>query len=580
MRRGLFAGCGVVAAGWLLVVTTRSPQAQAAADLVLVNGRVLTVDATDSVAQAIAIAGGKIVAVGTSDQIRSRVGSRTEVIDLRGRAATPGLIDTHVHFSEAAALFSVDLSGIAIKTIADVLARVAAQVAKTKPGDWVTGNGWDEGKLAERRYISAADLDTVSPNNPVWLEQTTGHYGVANSRALRMAEVRKDTRDPPAGTIDRDAQGNPTGVMKEAAAGMVTRLVPPYTREQEREGLVRMIEDFNREGMTAAKDPGIGQQKWDLYRELLKENKLTVRVFALWSGSRNGQGADQVLARVQALPRPPASFGDGVLISGGVKMFMDGSGGARTAWMYEDWNRNVRDRDTGNRGYPSIDPETYRRIVDDLHNAGIHVSTHAIGDRAIDWVVDTYDLALRNKPTRGLRHGIIHDNTPTDHAIDVTARLQQDYDAAYPESQSEFMWWIGDNYAGNLGPQRALRLKPFQTYVRKGIKWAGGSDYPVTPFPARYGLWSSVARTTLNGTHGATPFGMQESVNIKVALRSYTAWAARQLFLEDRIGSIEVGKDADIAVWDRDPYTVSTDSLKDMKCELTLFRGQLVYRGM
>ena len=580
MRRGLLVGFGIAAAAALLVATAGTPQAQATADLVLVNGRVLTVDATDSVAQAVAIAGGKIVAVGTSDQIRTRVGSATQVIDLRGRAATPGLIDTHVHFSEAAALFTVDLSDIAITKMDDVLARVAARVARTKPGEWVSGNGWDEGKLAERRYITAADLDAVSPNNPVWLEHTTGHYGVANSYALKMAEVRKDTRDPTAGTIDRDPQGNPTGVMKEAATGLVTRLVPPYTREQQRQGIVRLIEDFNKEGMTAAKDPGIGQQKWDLYQELLKENKLTVRIFALWAGSRNGQGADEVLARVRALPRPPASFGDGVLLSGGVKIFMDGSGGARTAWMHEDWNRNFRDTDAGNAGYPSIDPETYRRNVLDLHNAGIHVSTHAIGDRAIDWVLDSYDLALKGKPTRGLRHGIIHDNTPSDHAIEVTARLQRDYDAAYPESQSEFMWWIGDNYAGNLGPQRGLRLSPFRTYVQKGIRWAGGSDYPVTPFPARYGLWSSVARKTLNATYGATPFGMQESVDIRIALRSYTAWAARQLFLEDRIGSIEVGKDADIAVWDRDPYTVPTDSLKDMKCELTLFRGQVVYRGM
>jgi predicted amidohydrolase YtcJ len=215
----------------------------------------------------------------------------------------------------------------------------------------------------------------------------------------------------------------------------------------------------------------------------------------------------------------------------------------------------------------------------DLHTAGIHVSTHAIGDRAIDWVLDTYELALTRKPTKGLRHGIIHDNTPTDHAIAVTARLQKEYDAAYPESQSEFMWWIGDNYAGNLGPARGLRLSPFRTYLQKGIRWAGGSDYPVTPYPARYGLWSSVARKTLNGTYGATPFGLQESVDIKIALRSYTAWAAHQLFLDDRIGSIEVGKDADIAVWDRDPYTAPTDSLKDMRCELTLFRGNIVYRA-
>jgi predicted amidohydrolase YtcJ len=161
----------------------------------------------------------------------------------------------------------------------------------------------------------------------------------------------------------------------------------------------------------------------------------------------------------------------------------------------------------------------------------------------------------------------------------VTARLQKEFDAAYPEAQPEFMWWIGDNYAGNLGAVRAQRLSPLKTFVAKGIKWAGGSDYNVTPFPARYGLWASVARRTLNGRFGETPFGMKESIDVKTALRSYTTWAAHQLFLDDRIGSIEVGKDADIAVWDRDLYTVPADALKDLKCEMTLFRGKVVYEG-
>src|SRR5204862_6020117 len=148
------------------------------------------------------------------------------------------------------------------------------------------GRGWDEGKLAERRYITAQDLDRVAPDNPVYLTHTTGHYAVANSYALRLANVTRDTRDPPAGTIDRDAQGNPTGVLKEAAQGLVGSHVPPLTRDEQRAGLLKIVEDFNREGMTGAKDPGIQSDKWDLYRELLNQGKLTVRVFALWSGAR------------------------------------------------------------------------------------------------------------------------------------------------------------------------------------------------------------------------------------------------------------------------------------------------------
>jgi predicted amidohydrolase YtcJ len=580
MRRFLTVSIGLLAIAWLAgTPAAPHPSAQSAADLVLQNGKVLTVDASDSIAQAVAIAGGKIIAVGSNEAVRARIGSGTQVIDLRGRTATPGLIDTHVHFSEVNALYSVNLSDVGVKSIADVLKLVADQVAKTKPGEWVRGSGWDEGKLAERRYVTAADLDKVAPNNPVWLTHTTGHYGVGNTYALKMAEVRKDSKEPPAGTIDRDAKGNPTGVMKESAMGLVTRLIPPFTREQQKAGLVAMIGDVNKEGMTAAKDPGIGQQKWEIYQELLKEGRLTVRMFALWAGARRVEDNAQVLARVRANPRPPASLGDGVLWSGGVKMYMDGSGGARTAWMFEDFHKNFTEKDAGNVGYPATPPDAYRRMVTELHNAGVHVSTHAIGDRAIDWVVDTYDQALAATPTRGLRHGIIHDNTPSDHAIEVTARLQKAFDAGYPEAQAEFMWWIGDNYAANLGPARALRLSPLRTFVEKGIKWAGGSDYGVTPFPARYGLWASVARRTLNGTYGPTPFGVKESIDIKTALRSYTRWAAHQVFLDDRIGSIEAGKDADIAVWDRDLYTVPTDALKDLKCELTLFRGKVVYRA-
>jgi predicted amidohydrolase YtcJ len=551
---------------------------QQAPDLILTNGRVLTVDSRDSIAEAIAIRGGRIAAVGSTADITRSAGPATQTIDLHGRTMTPGLIDGHAHFTEVDALYAVDLSDSSVKNVDEVQKRVSAKARTLKPGEWLRGRGWDEGKLAERRYITAADLDKAAPANPVWLTHTTGHYGVANSAALKLAGIARETKDPPAGTIDRDSEGRPTGVLKEAATGMVTRLIPPYTREQQREGILKIVQDFNAEGMTAAKDPGIEQEKWDLYREILNTGRLNVRVFALWSGGRTLESARQALARLEPLPHPPASLGDGRLLSGGIKMFMDGSGGARTAWMYADWNKNFTEKDTGNTGYPTTPPDVYRQVVALAHAQNVHVSTHAIGDRAIDWVVDTYQGVLQSRPTRGLRHGIIHANTPTDHAIQVMAELQQRYDAGYPESQGTFLWWLGDTYAGNLGPERALRLKPFRTFTEKGIRWAGGSDYSVTPFPARYSLWASVVRKTLNGTYGATPFGTKESIDIKTALRSHTIWAAHQLFLEDRIGSIEPGKDADLAVWDRDMYSVPSDQLKDLRCEMTFVQGRIVYR--
>ena len=553
-----------------------SADLQGNADLLLINGNIITVDAKDFVAQALAIQNGKIVAVGSNDQVRKHGAKNARIIDLHGRTATPGMIDSHCHFDQTTSIYDLDLSNI--KSVAEAVELVRQKVAHTPPNVWIQGAGWDESKLTELRYIYASDLDKVSLVNPVWLAHTTGHYGVANSQALRLAKVTAGTKNPPAGIIDRDSQGRPTGVLKEdPAMNLVVNLIPPHSHDQQRNGLQKMMADFNKEGMTAAKDPGILPERWDIYRELLKENKSTVRIFALFLGGTTMDSARATLSRLQQQPKPPQSFGDGMLLSGGVKIFMDGSGGGRTAWVYEPWHKKSTEIDTGNTGYPALDPATYQQMIKLFHDAGFHVSTHAVGDRAIDWVVDTYATVLKEKPTNGLRHGVIHCNIPTDHAIATMAALQKKFDAGYPETQAPFLWWIGDTYAGTFGAQRDSRLLPYRTYVEKGIVWGGGSDYPVTPFPARYGLWSSVVRKTLNGVYGSQPFGTAESVDVHVALKSYTIWAAHQLFLEDRVGSLEPGKDADIAVWDRDLYSIPSDDLKNLKCELTLLRGKVVY---
>src|SRR6204780_1435268 len=452
-----------------------------APDLILVHGKILTVDVKDSIAQAVAIRQGKIIAVGSDKTILQLAGSKARVIDLHGRTATPGLIDRHAHLATGGVeeLYSVSLSDAT--TVDEVKRRVQAAASKLKPGEWLTGAGWDEGKLAERRYIVASDLDEVAPNNPVWLIHTTGHYGVANHQALQLAHIATATNNPPAGTIDRDPQGVPTGVLKEAAMEAVVALIPPPTPEQWRKGILRMVDTLHREGMTAVKDPDIQPPIWDAYRQLLDEKKLTLHVCVLWHGGTTLKSAQAALARIQALPRPPDSLGDGNLVSCGAKLYMDGSGGGRTAWVYKEWNKNSTGIDQGNYGYPSIDPEVYRQMVRLFHQAGVSVGTHAIGDRAIDWVVDTYAQVLKEKPTSGLRHSIIHCNLPTDHAIAVMASLQKEYDAAYPEAQAPFMWWIGDTYAGNFGPQRSQRLVPLAAFFKNGVHWSGGSDHPGPP---------------------------------------------------------------------------------------------------
>src|SRR6185436_6389242 len=242
------------------------------ADLVLANGTVITVDPQDTVAQAVAIRGSKIVFVGSTAAAQAFVGDKTQVVDLAGRTATPGLIDTHVHFSEPAD--TLDLGDA--RSMEEVIARVRARVARVKPGEWVRGGGWDEGKLTERRYITAADLDKAAPDNPVYLTHTTGHYGVANSLALKLSGVMKE----PATSLIRTGGGG-------GGRGNTMR-----------EDVLRIIAGFNREGMTGAKDLNIGQAKWDLYKQLLEEGKLTVRMTALWRGGATVESVQQAIASI------------------------------------------------------------------------------------------------------------------------------------------------------------------------------------------------------------------------------------------------------------------------------------------
>ena len=452
-------------------------------------------------------------------------------------------------------------------------------MAALKPGEWLLGDGWDEGKLAERRYVTAADLDPVSAHNPVWLTHTTGHYGVANSAALRAGEDFRRLQGPARGHDRPRRRRRPHRGIEGVGTERGCRSDPAA------DGSAAARRNSQEHRRSASRGHDRGQGPGDrparvgcISRAAARGQVVGARVRIVVRGQHSGLGAGGAGGDTEAHPGRRSRWGDGRLA---VLRREDIHGRQRRR------AHRVDVRSYGTRTPPAsttaisairpTDPAVYRQMVRLFHQAGVHVGTHAVGDRAIDWVVDTYAQVLAETPTMSLRHSIIHANIPSDHAIKTMAELQTRYDAGYPEAQAPFMWWIGDTYAGNFGPERALRLVPLNTYVKMGIRWGGGSDYPVTPLAARYGLWASVERETLKGTYGAHPFGTAESVDIHSALRSYTVWGARQLFLEDRIGSLEIGKEADIAVWDRDMYTIPSAQLRNLKCTMTLFNGKVVY---
>ena len=541
------------------------------ADLALVNGKVITVDPKDSVAEAVAVESGRVVKVGSRRQVERLIGKTTTIIDVRGKTVTPGLIDTHAHFADSGInqVYVLNLRYPRVKSIAEAVKLVKTQTEKTPRGKWIQGVGWDEALFDERRYITRWDLDPVSPDHPVILEHTSGHYIAVNTYALNLANVTKDTPQPSGGTIVKDPDTEePTGVFIEPPAmDIVMNLVPPWTVDEAEAGIKKAQELFLREGVTTIKDPGVDDITFAAYQNLRKRGELKMRIYMLYSVDS--------LANTEEAVKRLTKGGDDLLKLGGLKMFLDGSGMGRTAWIYEDWNKNFTDKDTGNRGYPVIKLEEFRSMVKVGHKAGFQIGVHAIGDRAVDETLSIYEAVLTETNRKDSRHSIIHAIFPTDMALQKMENLR---DNVVIETQSPFLYFIGDNYAGNFGPDRSRRLIPLKSMLKRGITVGNGSDWSVCPFPPRFGLWGAVVRKTWKGLYGLQPFGTEESITVREALRTYTMMAARCLLMEDAIGSIEPGKYADFVVWSGDLYTVHVEALKDLKVEMTIVGQEVVYR--
>ena len=555
-----------------------TPQSRRAATLVLTNGKVFTADARGTTAQAVAVDGARIVAVGTDAEIASRF-TAARTIDLKGRLVTPGFNDAHIHFlGGGLSLLRVDLVGA--RTLAEAKRRIAAKVKELPAGAWVLGRGWDH-TLWGGQWPARQDLDEVAPNNPVFVQRVDGHVSWANTLALRKANVTRDSRAPEGGEILRDAEGNLTGILKETAAGLVGRVVPAPTREEKMRALERALAEARRYGITSVHDAVSGYDTLAIYRELLAAGRLTVRV-AEWLDFN---------APVEELKRQRDEFAalkvDPLRIRiTALKGYVDGTLGSRTAAMLAPFSD-----DPHNSGIPRRPPEELTRMVVERAQARFQITLHAIGDRANRMALDGFEASLKqdnaaNVLSRSnlhvppskfagsiLRHRIEHAQVvaPSDFArfrdLGVVASMQ-------PSHAISDKRWAQDR----LGEYRVLGAYAWHTMQSFGVHVPFGTDWPVEPISPYLGLYAAVTRQSTEG-EPAGGWWPQERLSIADAIRCYTAEPAYASFEEKEKGQIAPGMLADLVVHSRDLLTIKPAEILQTEAVMTIFNGQIVYEN-
>lgn len=535
-----------------------------AADLVLARGKVVTVDADDSVVEAVAIKGDRILETGSSPEILRRVAKRTDVVDLEGKTVLPGLIDTHTHPSHAATrIYEINCRSPPVRSIKEILDMVAAKARELGPGKWIRGANYNDIKLQERRHITRWELDDVASRNPVFVSKETGHLYVANSRALELAGITKETRDPSGGKIDRNQEGEPTGLLYETAGSLVSSLIPPYTLEEIKQGLRRVWRQFTEWGVTTTHDASANGDSIRAYQQLLAEGLRQVRTLLMISVRSDCPKDVDPLEDMVALGIE-SSFGNEWLKIMSLKIMGDGSGSGGSAAVYTPQLRGTK-----GLGLMITDPGEIKRLTTKAHQAGIRVSIHSIGDRGIDLALDAIEEANRVKPVPDMRHRIEHNSLCT---LKQLRRIKEL--GVTPSSSIGYMWGIGDDYLENFGLERARWLHPHRTMLEMGIIAAGNSDYPVSDGNPMVQIYEAVTRRARTGQ----AIGPEEAIDVMNAIRLYT-WNGAYLGREEGIkGSIEPGKLADLVVLDRDILTVLPEEIKDIKVSMTIIGGKIVYR--
>ena len=557
MRRRVLGVLGVLGVLRVLAVLTVIGAQQPAAppDTILVNGHVITVDARFSIAEAVAIAGGKFTAVGTSAAIRRLAGPKTVTIDLRGETVIPGLADGHLH--DAGGGPGVDLSGA--RRLADITAAVAARVKQSRPGDVIVSNSdWHEAQLTEHRLPYRADLDPVSPQNPVVLVRG-GHEYILNSAALRKWNVTRDTPQQPGGRITRDANGELNGELIDRAKALVQLPpAPPLTID----ALVAQHKKLNAAGLTSIRYPGAPIEQYRLLEEMKRRGLLTIRVSQLMRVGADS--AETMRAAVAALNVRPDE-GDEWLRVGGMKLGVDG--GFEGGWMREPYVEPWGEGGTF-RGVNTMRQAPYTDVVKELNRLGWRVATHAVGDAAIDEVIAAYEAANAEKPIAGRRWALEHGFIAQP---DQIARLKK---LDLVVSAQDHLYLAGPSLVNYWGPARAARTTPMRAFLDAGFVVAGGTDSAVVPYPPLWVIYHFVTRDTISGG----VLGADQKITRREALQVETINNAYLTVEEKLKGSIEPGKLADLVVLPENILTCADKNIERMTVSLTMVGGTVVYR--
>ncbi|MQA07903.1 MAG: amidohydrolase family protein [Pseudonocardiaceae bacterium] len=547
-------------------------------DLILHSGRVTTLDGSSTIAQAVAVTGDRIAAVGSDNDILTLAGPATRTVDLAGGSVLPGINDSHLHlqfFGLSRPPFNLDVSDRAVSSIADIRRLVSERAATTEPGGWIQGWGWTERTLTDLRGRcngpARGDLDDVSNGHPVLLTHFSGHAGWANSRALDLAGITSNTPDPESGRIVRDPDsGEPAGELHEAAVALVADRIPEPSPAERQAATLAAMRELNALGVTGVTDPIVTPPMLRDYVALRLAGTMTTRVTALlnwtWpSVTTSTQAIEEAMQYVGS----SSGIGDDWLRVGGCKVFADGIPILRSAWM----SRPYEDGCCGGLVTEGADDEarmaTLAAVVDTLHRHRFQVQVHSTGDRACDAVINAFAAAMEADPWPRARHVLIHANLPSESSMRAMAKH-----GFVANTNALIKWQISDSLRCVVDDERWHRNMPIRSLLDAGVVVADSSDAPVT-----YPDWRQAIETlVLRETRGSrTVSGEDERISRDQALRAWTCAPAYQEGREHEKGSIEAGKLADLTVLAEDFFAVDDQDMHSVTPVMTVVGGSVVH---